>query len=182
VSRQSFVEAIVWLVFGIGAFIMTFQFDGPMPNFEFGAAFWPRMVIVGIIVFAGVLLATNLFVGAGEPESAINENEPAIDEIMTDALPEEEDAPVTKKTLAIFVIPLIYAYAIHRFGFLLITPIFLLGYMYLLGIRRWRTLITVTVGFYGALILIFVNVIFTPLPQGAGYFNSINGQLIGLIQ
>ncbi|MFQ5765794.1 MAG: tripartite tricarboxylate transporter TctB family protein, partial [Rhodospirillales bacterium] len=173
-SRQSLVEAVIWLAFAIAAFIVTFEFDGPLPTFELGAAFWPRVVIAGVIVSAGVLLVTRLFAGAGEPE-------PAIDERMTDALPEDA-AHVTKKTLAIFVIPLVYVYAIHKLGFLLITPIFLLGYMYLLGVRRWVTLIAVTAGFYGAVVLIFLKLIFTPLPQGAGFFHSLNGQLIGLIQ
>ena len=173
-SRRSRVEAVVWLALGIGAFIVTFEFDGPLPTFEFGAAFWPRVVIAGVIVSAGVLLATSLFAGAGKPG-------PAIDERMTDALPEDA-ARVTKKALAIFAVPLVYVYAIHQVGFLLITPIFLLGYLYLLGVRRWVTLIAVTVGFYGAVVLIFVKLIYTPLPQGAGFFHSLNGQLIGLVQ
>jgi putative tricarboxylic transport membrane protein len=173
-SRRSRVEAVVWLALAIAAFIVTFEFDGPLPTFEFGAAFWPRAVIAGVIVAAGVLLVTSYFVGAGEPEAGI-------DERVTDAL-SEDAARVTKKTLAIFAVPLVYVYAIHQVGFLLITPIFLLGYLYLLGVRRWVTLIAVTVGFYGAVVLIFVKLIFTPLPQGAGFFHSLNGQLIGLIQ
>jgi hypothetical protein len=44
------------------------------------------------------------------------------------------------------------------------------------------TLIAVTVGIYGTMVLIFVKLIYTPLPQGAGFFHSLNGQLIGLIQ
>ncbi len=104
-SRQGRVEAVVWLALAIAAFIVTFEFDGPLPTFEFGAAFWPRAVIAGVILAAGVLLATSHFVGAGEPG-------PAIDERMTDALPEDA-ARVTKKTLAIFAVPLVYVYAIH---------------------------------------------------------------------
>ena len=173
-SRQGRVEAVVWLALAIAAFIVTFEFDGPLPTFEFGAAFWPRVVIAGVIVSAGVLLVTSYFVGAGEPEAGI-------DERMTDALPEDA-ARVTRKTLAIFAIPLVYVYAIHQVGFLLVTPIFLLGYMYLLGVRGWVTLIAVTVGFYSAIVLIFVKLIYTPLPQGAGFFHSLNGQLIGLLQ
>jgi len=173
-SRQGRVEAVVWLALAIAAVIATFGFDGPLPTFEFGAAFWPRVVFAGIIVAAGVLLVTSHFVGAREPEATIAEG-------TTDAL-HEDAAHVTKKTLAIFAIPLVYVYAIHQVGFLLVTPIFLLGYMYLLGVRGWVTLIAVTVGFYGAMVLIFVKLIYTPLPQGAGFFHSLNGQLIGLVQ
>ena len=173
-SRQGRVEAVVWLGLAVAAIIVTFEFDGPLPTFEFGAAFWPRVVIAGVIVSAGVLLVSSYFVGARESEAVI-------DERTTDAL-SEDAARVTRKTLAIFAIPLVYVYAIHQVGFLLVTPIFLLGYMYLLGVRGWVTLIAVTVGFYGAIVLIFVKLIYTPLPQGAGFFHSLNGQLIGLIQ
>ena len=81
-SRQGRVEAVVWLAFAIAAFFVTFEFDGPLPTFEFGAAFWPRAVIAGVIVAAGILLVTSHFAGAGEPEGVI-------DERMTDALPED---------------------------------------------------------------------------------------------
>lgn len=173
-SRQGRVEAVVWLGLAVAAIIVTFEFDGPLPTFELGAAFWPRVVFAGIIVAAGVLLVTSHFVGARKPE-------PTFDDRTTDAL-SEDAARVTRKTLAIFAIPLVYVYAIHQVGFLLVTPIFLLGYMYLLGVRGWVTLIAVTVGFYSAIVLIFVKLIYTPLPQGAGFFHSLNGQLIGLLQ
>jgi hypothetical protein len=86
------------------------------------------------------------------------------------------------RLVAIVVLPLVYVYAMHKLGFLLVTPVFLPAFMYLLGVRRWRTLVLTTVGFYAAIVLLFVKLIFTPLPQGAGFFHSLNGQLIGLIQ
>ena len=177
---QGVIEAVVWLILGILAFTQTFNFDGPLPTFELGAAFWPRVVISCVILSAVVLLVAS-YATRAKASALMTEDRLAGYDKVTDELPEDV-AHVTKKTLAIFAIPLIYVYAIHKLGFLLITPLFLFGYMYLLGVRRWRTLIAVTTGVYAGIVLIFVKLIFTPLPQGAGYIHSLNGQLIGLIQ
>ena len=174
---QGLIEAVAWLIFGLWAFAQTFDFDGPLPTFELGAAFWPRLVIGGVILSAVVLLVVS-YVARAKASAPMTE---ARLDVITDELPEDA-AHVTKKTLAVFAVPLIYVYAIHQLGFLLITPLFLFGYMYLLGVRRWRTLIAVTAGVYAGIVLIFVKLIFTPLPQGAGYFHSLNGQLMGLLQ
>ncbi|MCZ6610600.1 MAG: tripartite tricarboxylate transporter TctB family protein [Alphaproteobacteria bacterium] len=177
---QGAIEAVVWLTLGIWAFAQTFDFDGPLPTFELGAAFWPRVVIGGVILSAAVLLVGS-YVARAKASAPMTEDRLTDYDKVTDELPEDA-AHVTKKTLAVFAVPLIYVYAIHKLGFLLITPLFLFGYMYLLGVRRWRTLIAVTAGVYAGIVLIFVKLIFTPLPQGAGYFHSLNGQLIGLLQ
>ena len=173
-GRHGVVESIAWMVFAVAAFAVTFSFDGPLPTYEFGAAMWPRLVAVGIFVAAGILLWTRLS-DATEPGDL-----PA-DERDTDTPPETEPK-VTIKTVAIFLVPIVYVAAIHKLGFLLATPFFLFGYMYFLGVRKWRTLFGVTIGFYATVVLIFVKVIFTPLPQGAGIFHTLNGHLLGFLQ
>jgi len=70
----------------------------------------------------------------------------------------------------------------HYFGFLLTTPVFLAVYMVVLGVKRLRTVAVITVALSALLLVIFVKLVFTPLPQGAGVFNSINGEIIGLVQ
>lgn len=172
--RFTALEAIVWIVFATAAFFFTFEFDGPLPTYEFGAAFWPRVVLAGIMVAAGVLLVGSLLLGDGKSSSAV-------DPRLTDALPEDA-SHVTRKTVIIFAVPLLYVYAIHKLGFLLVTPFFLMGYMFLLGVRSRVMLLSVTFGLYIAIVVIFVKLIFTPLPQGSGYFYTLNGHLLGLIQ
>jgi hypothetical protein len=66
-------------------------------------------------------------------------------------------------------------------GFLIVTPFFLFFYMWLMGVQRLRTLIIVTIGIYTAIIVVFVKLIFTYLPPGAGIFNAINGKILGLL-
>ncbi len=166
--RHGVVESIAWMAFALAAFAATYGFDGPLPTYKFGAAMWPRLVAVGIMLWTRLSDRT-------EPGDI------AADERVTDAPPEAEPK-ITMKTIALFVVPIVYVAAIHKLGFLLTTPFFLFGYMYFLGVRKWRTLLGVTIGFYAAVVLIFVKVIFTPLPQGAGVFYTLNGHLLGLLQ
>ena len=86
------------------------------------------------------------------------------------------------KMLAIFVLPLIYVYGMHQFGFFLVTPLFLPLYMYVMGVKEVKKLFFVSTGVYASIIFLFVNLVFTPLPQGAGFFHSLNGQFLALFQ
>jgi len=168
------LEPALWLIFAAIGIAMTFDFMGPLPNFKLGAAFWPQVILVGIMVVAIIHGAITYFYkllgDIGEPE------------LQSQELPNDEAPAVTAKLVAIFVVPLVYVLAMHKLGFFLVTPIFLPLYMYLMGVRKIRTLISVTAGLYSAIIFLFVVLVFTPLPQGAGYFHSLNGQFIGLFQ
>ncbi len=172
---KSLWESVFWLIFGALGMAMTFGFAGPLPTFELGAAFWPRVVLGGIMAVAVILGITTYLTGPA--------SETAGEDIQATDLPDDEAALiVTGKTVAVFTIPLVYVFVMHKIGFFLVTPIFLPLYMYVLGVRKLRTLISVTVGLYVAVIFLFVKLVYTPLPQGAGFFHSLNGQFIGLFQ
>jgi len=91
-------------------------------------------------------------------------------------------ARVKAKTAAVLLVPILYVYLIHQLGFYLVTPFFLAGFMHLLGVRGWRRVVTITLVLYAAIVGVFINLLFTPLPQGAGIFHTINGKLIGFLQ
>jgi len=166
-------EPIAWLGFASFAFYLTLEFDRPTSTFKFGAAFWPQIVIA-ILAIAGCLLLASLFVRGNEREESDAET----------ALFDEGGAVdrMTPLTLAMFVLPLLWVYGMHRMGFLLVTPFFLLAFTWLMGVRRPSVLFGFSIGFYGALVLVFYKLIFTPLPMGAGMFNALNGEILALIQ
>lgn len=176
--RWKVVEAIAWLVFAGGAFALTFNFDDPLPTYKLGPAFWPRMLILGIAIAAIGLLFT---VFMQRVRQQVKDAEPAREDAVV-SRHEEAERTVTIEILAVLLVPIVYVYFIHQFGFYLVTPFFLAGYMILLGVRNWFTLVAVTVGLYALLVLLFVKLIFTPLPPGAGIFYTLNGQFIGLFQ
>ena len=53
-----FWEAIAWLVLAGLAFWFAQPFDKPLKHFAPGAAFWPKIIIAGIVVAAFILLPT----------------------------------------------------------------------------------------------------------------------------
>ncbi len=165
------IEGVAWLLFVLFAFIYTFQFDDPLPVYDLGPAYWPRLVL-GIMFVASLSLMY----------SRIREYRSYSQNLEVDKEQSELIARSANLRVAlIFITPVLYAYLIHKMGFLLVTPFFLCGYMWLVGVRSWRTLIIMTVSIYAAIVIVFVKLIFTYLPPGAGVFHKINGMIIGLI-
>jgi hypothetical protein len=171
---KSYIEPLAWLGLAVVGLTMSAEFDAPNKIFALGPAFWPQVILVGMII-AAVVLGISIYVSGGKP------TEDSADAAQLETS-DAESIRFSPRLAAIFILPLIYVYAMHKLGFYLVTPFFLPVYMYMLGVRRWKTLLLVTVGLYATLVLLFVKLIFTPLPQGAGYFHTLNGQLMGLIQ
>lgn len=167
-------EALAWIGFAGLVYFLTLDFDAPLPIYQLGAAFWPQVVVV-IITIAAVTLLISRFVRGVEGNTKAGETS------HLDDLPAETGG-VPINTLAMFVLPLIWVYGLHQMGFLLSTPPFLIGFTWLMGVRRLRTLLGFSLGFYAVLVLVFYKLIFTPLPMGAGWFHTISGEIIALIQ
>ena len=167
-------EALAWLGFVLLVFLLTLDFDEPLPTYQLGAAFWPQVVLVIMAIAAVTLLASRFL--RGVQRDTDNESAPHLDDIPAGT----RGIPMT--TLAMFVLPLIWVYGLHQIGFLLSTPFFLIGFTWLMGVRRLRTLLGFSLGFYAVLVLVFYKLIFTPLPMGGGWFHAISGEIIALIQ
>lgn len=167
------LEAGGWLLFILLAFIYTFEFDGPLPVYDWGPAHWPRVILLCMFAASLRLLYRDWRQSRLIPQS--------IDGTSDGDESQPLETSVRVRMVLIFVVPVLYTFLMHRMGFLLITPFFLFGYMWLMGVRRIRTLIILTTCFYSALVLIFVKLIFTYLPPGAGVFNTLNGKFLGLL-
>lgn len=100
------------------------------------------------------------------------------------AHPEEATGgAVHLKRAATFGVPLAYLFLMPRMGFYVITPLFLIGYMILLGERRFRVLLGTTLLIYGLTILIFTALLFVPLPVGnwPGFY-EVNALFVSLFK
>ena len=167
-------EAVVWGLLVSLVFWLSFGFDDPLPHYPPGAAFWPRVIQLGMAIAAAVLLISRFL-----PQTARDEAAHApeyLDEVPDDL------SGINWRTVAVFIVPLVWAYAMHKMGFLLVTPFFLIAFTWLMGVTRWRTLLSFGFGFYALLVIVFYKLIFTPLPMGAGFFHSINGEILAVIQ
>ena len=167
-------EAVGWGLLIVLVFWLSFDFDGPLPHYPPGAAMWPRIVQTGMAIAAIVLLVSRFL-----PHTARDQISGAakyLEEVPDDL------AGISWRTVAVFVLPLVWAYAMHKMGFLLVTPFFLIAFTWLMGVKSWQTLLTFSLGFYALLVLVFYILIFTPLPMGAGFFHTVNGEILAVIQ
>ena len=172
--RRNRCEAIAWVIFGLIFYLMTFKFDRPLPYYKLGPAFWPQAILIGIMLFAMVLfVSTFLSKAIRKPQRS----EHSLGEALKD-----EQVPLTPKLVAFVLTPLIWVLAMRWVGFPLTAPIFLIVFLWLLGVRRWWAILLYTALFYGTLMLLFYKLIFTPMPQGAGWFYTLNGYIIGFMQ
>jgi cytochrome c oxidase subunit IV len=52
------------------------------------------------------------------------------------------------------------------FGFFVTTPFFLAGVMLMMGERRWKYILAVTILIFGLIIVVFMKFLYVPLPMG----------------
>ena len=150
-------EALAWCVLIGSAYALSLDFDRPLPHYAPGAAFWPHIVQFGMAIAAIVLLVSRFLPQTARDEAA---ETPEYIEEAPDAL-----AGVNWRTIAVFLLPLFWAYAMHQ-----------------MGVKSWRTLISFSFGFYLLLVVVFYQLIYTPLPMGGGFFHTINAEILAVLQ
>ena len=153
------LELGFWLALALVAFALSFQFSSEPGTYQWGAASWPRAVIL--------LMAITALVQWTRQRRA----RPA-----ADTFEETEERGSFLPYLGLFLIPLVYAWLLPRTGFYLTTPFFLIAYLLYVGERR-LPLILVT----SAVITIVVNLIFTklfyvalPVGNWLGFYDANN--------
>jgi len=172
-ANKSLFESLAWLLAAVVAYALTYEFDEVSPTYQFGPAAWPRALLIGVMIAAVMLWWLPGAAGSGGKSSEKEKDgDPPPGLTRRDHM----------RRIAIFAVPVIYVFTMDKFGFLLATPFFLIGYMYLLGYRRWRRLIPLCGAIYCAVVLLFVVLMSTPLPQGVGFFHSLNGEILNYLQ
>lgn len=173
-ANKLVLESLLWFFIAVAAYALTYQFDVVTPGYEWGPAAWPRALLIGIIIASVALWrfpdGTNR--AAEQPSEKETDGDP----------PPEMTLRAQMKRIGNFTVPVIYVFAMDQVGFLLATPFFLIGYMYLLGHRRWSRVVPLGLAIYCAVVLLFIVLLDTPLPQGVWFFYSLNGQILSYLQ
>ncbi len=175
--RTALYEVFAWLLLTVFAYVLTFEFDDPLPVYDFGPAHWPRVVLICMFIATAWIFYSEFW--KAEHKAGMSESVAQDREDSTENLLEGLDTRTKIRVAFIFILPVLYTYLMHKIGFILITPFFLFVYMMLMGVRRLRTLVIMTVSIYAALLIVFVKLIFTYLPPGVGIFHKINGTIVG---
>ena len=134
------------------------------------------MVLLGLFVGASGQLLLGLL-------SAKNAQISPAGHTKTDDKPSSEKHISRWQQLAIFGLPFLYLYIMHRIGFFVATPVFILAYLWVLEVRGWKPLLGVSVGVTLFIFVLFVRVFYVALPVGAWLsFYEINNQIIVLLR
>jgi len=177
--RGPITEGIIWIALACMAYVLTYEFDEPLEQYRYGATGWPRVLIVALAAFAMVQTTLNILKYRGKRGTG---------QIETPSSDGSSGGPATGilvglKRLGIFAVPLAYLFLMPRIGYYIITPIFLAGYMVLLGERRLIHLIGTTLMIFVLTMVLFTKLLFVPLPIGnwPGFY-EMNSLFLSLIK
>lgn len=156
------VEAAIWLGFAALALYFTFAFDRPLEIYKFGAAAWPRAIIVMIVLAALGQLFSRW--RAGE------EDDGDIEQSAAPSAPSPADPAALRdyylRVVPIVGLPFLYAYLLEPVGFYSLTPPFIAAIIWLMGERRWKSILAITALIYSVLVFLFATVLYVGLPTG----------------
>lgn len=157
------LELAFWLGLALLAFALSFQFSDEPGTYRWGAASWPRAVVLLMIIAA----VTQWW--RTRPAAV--------------AIEETEEGGQALSYAGLFLIPLVYAWLLPRTGFYLTTPLFLVAYLLHVGERRWMTIVLTTVIIILVINLIFTKLFYVALPVGnwPGFY-GVNNWLLTVIR
>ena len=171
------LEAAFWLAFAGAAYAVSFQFDREMEMYRYGAAGWPRAVILAMALAAVAQLFVHWRSGDGH-QDAVVESRRAEDEAE-----QGRDREYYLRVGGILVAPVVYAYSMDWVGFYLSTPVFAAAVIYLMGERRWQWIAGVSLLQWSIVVLIFTVILYTGLPTGNTWpFYDISNWLLVLLR
>lgn len=154
------IEAAFWLGFAVFAYAFSFAFDREIEIYRFGAAGWPRAVILLLALAAVCQLVQAL----RAPEESHPESE--AEAHRSAAAPATGGDGYRLRVALTLLLPLAYAASLDHTGFYVTTPVFLAAYLFVIGERRVRFLILVPLVIYLLLLLFFTKLLFVNLPVG----------------
>lgn len=168
-------EAAVWLGVAAFAWMLTYEFADEDMLFRWGAAIWPRTIIIALAFGAVVQFfvryrALLAWKRTQQPTSAgtSSDSSGGIAAMVT--------------TAAMISVPLLYLFLLPRTGYYLTTPFFIALLIYLFGIRRPVRLIVITIAIYVVFLLIFTKILFVPMPTGywPGFY-ELNNSIVEML-
>ncbi len=170
--KSGVFELLFWLVLAALGFYFSLEFDRKIEFYRFGAANWPRAILALIVVAAlGQWWTHRRSTAVSGPESG------------DESAASERGGSVGLRLAITFALPLLYAALWEQIGFYVLTPLFLIAYLYLIGERRVQWLIGAPLVIFGALTFIFTRLLYVGLPVGNWRpFYDISHWLVALLR
>ena len=153
---KSFGELSVWLLLCGLIYVQTGLFDRDIPEYEFGAAGWPRVLCIAAALGALAQFCLQRLTARREVDKS---REKISDKAASSWLAISQRA-------AIFLFPLIWLYLAPRVGFYVSAPFFVAGMLLLMDVRSPVSIFAVTATIYALVLLLFTRLFFVALPVG----------------
>jgi Tripartite tricarboxylate transporter TctB family len=166
-------ELAFWLALAAIGYALSFEFADEPGTYLWGAASWPRGVLLLMALGALAQAAVRMY----RQKLTIATDAPARE---TPAAADKPEAVNRLKFLATFALPLIYVALLPHAGFYVTTPFFLAAYLLLLGERRPLVLIVAPLVIYALINLVFTKLFYVALPTGnwPGFYDFSNWFLV----
>ncbi len=151
-------EIITSAIICFGSLYLYFEstkFEGHEVYAKLGPSYWPKLLLICLMGLS-ILVAIDAFRQRKKAHSQ-----------------EKKTAPFdTGKIRLLLAIALIASYFIllQIFGFIILTPIFLLAFMWLLGERKKIWLLGTPIGLVILIVWVFTKAMYVPLPRGVWIF------------
>jgi putative tricarboxylic transport membrane protein len=152
-KKADAICGIAAAAFAAWAFGMTFTFR-QYKNAPMGPDIYPRAMAVGLFICAMVFLGQKLLIKGTSTGTS------------TSTSTDKKDYSGLKRLGIAFCGTIVYALLWPLAGFLVATPLFFFGFMFLLGMRRWLTMVIVSVAATAVVFLVFANVLGITMPLG----------------
>jgi hypothetical protein len=158
-----FLITVFFLLGSIFLFVASTKFIVLGPRTQVGPAFWPQILLGGIIILTIIWLVK--FILTKYKSSTGN---------TLVISPEKIELRGFIRLSLVITLCLAYVFVMEWGGFLLTTVIFQVLILLALGIRKLTTLIVTPTLLTGVLFGIFIKILHIPLPRGAGVFHLLS--------
>jgi len=155
---KDIMSSAVILVISIYLYVQATRMPARKEIVSVGDNFWPMIVLIGMMVSSACLLLSSLYQKKLKKELVV----------------ESEELKDYKSLFNIVIICILFVYFMFYTGFIILTPFYMATLMYLLGERRKKRLIVVSLGMTLFIMIVFVKILYIPLPRGKWFFRVIN--------
>jgi len=125
-----------------------------------GPEFWPQIILILMIVISGILTVSNVVKWKKSIKAEKPEN------------PEEETD--WYKFALCFILIIGYVLLLKTVGFAVLTPILIIGIMFLIGKSSIKIISITVVSIMVLVYIVFGKLLYVPLPKGHGIFHDLS--------
>ena len=153
-------ESIFSLLIFAGSLLLywvtgSFQGRTVLQDAQMGPAFWPRFILVSLILLSGIVSVGTIRRIA--KEKAWGESLMTMDRGKV-------------RFFAAIGLSVAYLILLPIMGFIAITPVFMIAFMLLLGEKSMGWIISVSVAMTAIIVVLFTKAMYVPLPRGVWLF------------